>query len=58
MTGDRPNISSYTVQDERKGTNVVDLNEYQFKIAFTVQRISEQGTFSSADDPNFVEWFA
>jgi hypothetical protein len=28
VTGDRPNISSYIVQDERHGKTLIDLNDY------------------------------
>jgi len=58
VTGDRPNISSFTVQNERNGTDQIDLNEYQFKVAFAIENILEEGKYGPADDPNFVEWYA
>ena len=39
VTGDRPNISSFTVQNERNGTELVDLNEHNFHIAFAALKI-------------------
>ena len=58
LTGDRPNISSYTVNDERKGTELVDLNEKQFKVAFSVQNIDGSLKGKPINDPDFVEWYA
>ena len=58
IIGDRPNISSFTIQDERDGTELIDLNEHQFKVAFTVNKISANDEHSPANDPDFVEWNA
>jgi hypothetical protein len=59
MTGERPNISSFTVQDERSGTEIIDLNQHSFKVAFAVEKIIlDGGNQTFADDPNFVEWYA
>ena len=58
LTGDRPTISSFTVQDERDGAELVDLNAHQFKVAFSVQHPESSHKLSPRDDPNFVEWHA
>jgi len=36
ITGARPNISSFTIQEERNGRELIELEEYDFKVAFTV----------------------
>ena len=36
---------------------MVDLNDHQFKVAFSVDRI-ENGKKSPINDPDFVEWGA
>ena len=56
--GDRPNISSFTVQDERNGTELIDISEYQFKVALAVEHIWGDEGRDNADDPDFVEWDA
>jgi len=58
ITGDRPNISSFTIEDERNGTQLVDLNELNFMVAFTVEAIRHGGHNVAAIDPNYVEWTA
>ena len=58
VRGDRPNISSYTVSDERKGRDLHDLNIHDFKVAFTVEKIEQEGIFRPISDPDFVEWIA
>jgi len=58
VTGDRPNISSYTVWDERTADDLVDLDKFGFKMAFAVERIIEEGTYLEVHDPNFVEFVA
>jgi hypothetical protein len=57
VTGDRPLISSFTVQNERKPEDLIDLNEKKFKVAFAVQTLT-RNTPSPANDPDFVEWGA
>jgi len=52
VTGERPNISSFTVQNERNGTDLIDLNTHQFKVAFAVDKILAEGLNIPADDPN------
>ena len=58
IIGDRPNISSFTIQDERDDTELIDLNQHQFKVAFTVDTISANDDYIPANDPDFVEWNA
>ena len=58
ITGDRPNISSFTIQDARNETEVVDLIGHQCKFAFGVETIKERGVNVPANDPNYVEWTA
>ena len=58
MTGERPNISSFIAKDERSGTEIIDLNQHSFKVAFAVEKIMDEGNKTFADDPNFVEWYA
>ena len=58
VTGDRPNISSFTAQDERNGHDVVDLSDYQFKVAFSINFLQGDHEIHGADDPDFVEWDA
>ena len=58
LTGDRPNISSFTGYDESRNAILTDLNTHQFKVAFTVQRIDDFDNQIPANEPNFVEWYA
>lgn len=39
-------------------TELVDLAEFNFKVAFTVEKIESQGHHVSALDPDYVEWAA
>ena len=57
VSGHRPNISSFTVKDERKGNQLVDLNQKQFKVAFTVQKLDGDNA-TPINDPDIVEWYA
>jgi hypothetical protein len=58
VTGGRPNISMFTIHDARNGTQLVDLNEHNFKVAFTVNAIRADDEVVHANDPNYVEWMA
>jgi hypothetical protein len=58
FTGHRPNISSFTVDDERNGTELIHLMDYNFKVAFAVTSVVGDSTTETAHDPNFVEWSA
>ena len=55
---DRPSISAFTGNNERDGLEAIDLKDFHFKVAFTVESIKEQGVHESANDPDFVEWAA
>ena len=55
--GDRPNISSFTVQDERNATEMVNLTQHNFNVAFAVQKI-EGDDFEPIGDPDYVQWLA
>ena len=57
VSGARPNISSFTVKDERKGNQLVDLDQKQFKVAFSVQKLDGDNK-NPINDPDFVEWYA
>jgi hypothetical protein len=57
VTGDRPQISSFTIHNERKPEDLTDLNEKKFKVAFAVQKLA-RNTPSPANDPDFIEWVA
>ena len=58
LTGARPNISSFTIEHERRGTELYDMNKYFFKVAFSVESIKDEGQFVPANDPDYVEWKA
>ena len=57
VMGDRPNISSFTVQDERNATEMVNLTQHNFNVAFAVQKI-EGDDFEPIGDPDYVQWLA
>jgi hypothetical protein len=58
ITGARPNISSYNAQNERNVTELVDLNDHSFKVAFSVQSLHGNYNKTTIDDSDFVEWLA
>ena len=57
ITGERPNISSFTLQDARDAKQMINLNDHNFKVAFSVEAIKGHD-ISPANDPNYVEWVA
>ena len=42
VSASRPNISSFTLPSSRNGTEVVDLREFDFNIAFSVVNANNQ----------------
>ena len=55
VKSDRPAISQYVQHNVRTNEDIVNLRDYNFKIAFAVQK-NEQEDKSPIDDPNYVEW--
>ncbi len=52
----RPNISTYHLDHARGDDEIRDLAAANFKVAFSVERISNDGVFPIDDDPDYVEW--
>ena len=55
VTGNRPLVSSYIVRGGHDAKEAIDLEEYDFKIAFSAQKI-EQDEQQKIDDADFIEW--
>jgi hypothetical protein len=53
---DRPEISSFVTQNARTKEDIVDLDEFDFKVAFAIESFDNDQPLELLNDPDYVEW--
>jgi hypothetical protein len=59
VKGDRPDIQTFTIHNGFNLTELVDLKDFGFQLAFNIEIFKNDfSTLRLEDDPNLVEWRA